>query len=280
MFRLFKKSRLLSHKQLQRKRRRFFVKVFVLLFVLVLIVVGISYVLRLPALTIATVKVTGDKSSLANDIVTTANNELAGQYLGLFSKKNIFIFPKDELQAEILKLSPKIAAVTMAVGNDNVLAVNPIERKPRALWCDGSFSSTTNCYYLDTAGKIFDPAPSFSGTGFFTYFGGGLSTNPLGSSYLTSSLFSDLDQFRQHVIDRGIPVVALTTVADNEFTLTLQNATGTGQILINTATPYDTVLENLTTIWNEEIKPSAKAPARAVDYIDLRYGNKVYFKVR
>ena len=74
--------------------------------------------------------------------------------------------------------------------------------------------------------------------------------------------------------ERGVPVVALESLSGREyearFTLKTEPVSY-GMMLFVEKDSYDKTLENLTTIWKEK---------KRILSIDLRYGNKVYFKLQ
>jgi cell division septal protein FtsQ len=263
-------SSILSPKYVKKKRRILIGRVLASC-ILFIIIVGIaSYVSMLPSMRIESVEVFGN-GVIARDQITTIVHELTtGNYLFLFPKDSVFLYPRRQLEEAMGKAFPRSESVAVETKDWNTLSVTLVERKPHALWCE-NHTSDAHCYFLDENGYVFGESPAFSGTVFFRYEGL-LSENPIEKSYLDREEFKRLDAFVESVRKSDIPVVSLAAHGQGEFEFEIKNQSNeTGSILFNYQTPYEQILSNLLAVWKEK---------KNLSYIDLRYGNKVYFKVR
>jgi hypothetical protein len=135
-----------------------------------------------------------------------------------------------------------------------------------------------HCYFIDTTGYVFSGAPDFSGDVYFKYYGLVPSESVVGSSYLASSdTFSQLNDFVNAV--KALHITPLYIVAEdqNNFTLYIY---GGGKIIFDNHDPFSKTAEHLQILLQTENLVPQKNGELLVDYIDLRYGNKLYYKVR
>jgi hypothetical protein len=191
------KSPIRASRVVRRRHRSALIKTIVLLLGLGAFTYCFSWLSEYPAFSIASVSVAGIASSSDQALVQQiAEHDVAGSYLNLFSKANLFLYPRSKIIADILAANPQIAAVALAMGpGDNgvagrTLSLSVTERQPAYEWCPGpasaiSASSTmldtsasisgvtitgtstvtsfpsSPCYFMDTTGYVFEPfAPS------------------------------------------------------------------------------------------------------------------------
>jgi len=286
MVSLFTKSSVLSPKYIKKKRRRFIARVLFVLVLVAIIVGTFSFVLRLSSLRIERIEVTGNTAVTQKEIIDIAKADMVGSYYSLFPKDGVLFYPRDRIQNDIHDNLARIDNVSVETKNWNTLVIAVAERKPYALWCTGKPMDDNDCYFMDSTGFVYAKSPSFSGNVFFRYYGGdvvGAGGIIVLKNYIPAAEFSQINALIQSIQKLDITLVALDSLDDGEYEAWLKNgsdAAGYGRILFNNKDPYEKTLENLTTIWNEKIKNSLKASVPAIDYIDLRYGNKVYFKVQ
>jgi hypothetical protein len=105
----------------------------------------------------------------------------------------------------------------------------------------------------------------------------GTSTPPLRATFLTPETFANLNSFIDALRDQHIfTPVSFTRTAENEGeVMTLEGAS----LLINLDADFGTTLANLISALSGS---SLKDPAVRADleYIDLRFGNKLYYKLK
>ena len=160
----------------------------------------------------------------------------------------------------------------LAVKNQT-LAIAVVERVPAYLWCAGTPENQGTCYFMDNAGYIFSEAPNFSGHTYFAYYGMISADNPVRLTYLDSKQFEDLNLIQSGLVKIGLPTFAENSSADGARELYLNSG---GKIIFkNTADPAMLIsslsmVKSQTSILNQGAQP--------LDYIDMRFGNKVYYK--
>jgi cell division septal protein FtsQ len=229
---------------------------------------ALGAVSHLEQLAINDVSVTGAAAIQSEALTASVQAGLENDGFNLFSKENMFLYPKRLIEEKLATEFPRIKDVTLArpsmLAQAVVVAVE--ERTSYAKWCD------EKCYLIDASGFVF--AEAANETPEIGYqFRGGLADDrtPIGQWFLRGRL-PGMVQFLQHLAAAGFTPVLLTVDTEKDFTVTLD----TGLALYM---PFDadteTLLRNLkTTIESDSLKDRVDA----LHYIDLRFGNRVYYK--
>ncbi|MCR4334825.1 MAG: hypothetical protein NUV47_03830 [Patescibacteria group bacterium] len=249
---------MLSPKSAKKKRVKLIAKISFVIFIVIIIIGSFSYSLRSPILRIQNIEVVGNNGVVSKDIINFVKDQIIGNYFFLFPKDNSLLYPNAFLKNSILSSFIKLDNVDIHLKNLNTLEISVSERKPYVLWCAGELLSTEECYFMDKKGLIFSKAPAFSGNVFVQYYG---------KKYYQDDQFEQLDSFIKSIQKLDIQATAVFAKEDGDFEVT----STTGKIIFNNKKSYDDILENLMIIMKEK---------KNINYVDLRYGNKVYFKTQ
>lgn len=273
----------------RKKRKKIIFAAILFLLALGSVITDMSLLSKADFLQITSVQVTGASLVSPDALRATVEEELARTWWwGIFSRNSIFLYPKDVLQQEIVKDFPPIATVSFSHTGLHVLTVLVSERNPFALACDSALGGAdASCFYMDSTGFIYAPAPQFSPGVYVTYAPVSSSTDPAGSvnvgAYLTDP--ADFDIARQaidYISSFGLTVVGINvptpgTDAAGDFQLFIQRQTSTAAssslpiaVYFNTDQPIDTTLQYFSTFWQHESDKNFQ-------YIDLRYGKDIVF---
>jgi hypothetical protein len=312
-------SQLSIHQKEHRKkiRNRRLLKVGVVLFLVLAVFFGLVFVSRMSRFRIGTIELSGQTLVSPDEVVSASGDFLSGYYFGLFPRNNFFIFPNAALKNFLKEKFKRIDTIQTHLSGFKKLEIVITERKQQALWCDGSpetvsalktqniLSASTSpntptsinvaekCYFLDDNGLIFSEAPNFSGNAYFKYYGGvtgrpdaeiasALSsfesdTNPIGQTYLaTTTVFQDINSFVQSVGQTSLAPISVSAESDGGFTMFLA---GGGKIYFNLSQPLSKTADNLKVLL-ETLQTSSSTSISNIDYIDLRFGDKLYYKMK
>lgn len=265
-----------SEKLLRRKRRRLYTRLTLGVLLVVSVIAGLSKISSWSKLTVPEVIVRGNDVIRTEDVVALANQHMDGNYLFLFSKRNIFLYPKDTIEQNVSDEFKRIKNIRVGLEEKNVLTVDVVEREPAGLWCNDT------CYYLDDSGYIFEEAPQFSNEVYVTYKGA-IEENPIGQTFLTKDDFGELRAFIYNVERLGFSVTAAIKGEHDEYEVRIKNTGQPGEnepqgtIYFNKKQSFDESFDNLSTFVAQY---SAKKPEelKSIDYIDLRFGKNIVFK--
>lgn len=262
--------------ELVKERHRTFTRLSIFLSILfIALIIGLIYVLRMPRFQIADVFVSGTQLLNQKDIQGEVQKTFLDNYLWLIPKSNTFLYSTGALEQRLSQLFPAIKSIYISRDGFQKISIELTERKPHALWC-GENSDTTQtpeCYFVDDSGFIFSPAPYFSDGVYFVYKGGIDETAPVGKQLLPSEDFIAFENFVSMVKTTDLHVVSATFKDAGDFDLTLAEG---ARLMVNKKSSYDTLYTNISTL--VENGQFASTTLSQLDYVDLRFGNKVFLK--
>jgi len=258
------------------KRRRARVNTLSLLFLGIVIVGGgLVYLSHLDKININNIKVSGNSVTSEKEIQAIASKNLAGSYLGLFPKSNSFIYPEKIIKEELLSNIKRIEDVEVGLDGFNNIFINIKERGPVAIWCQNK--DEEECYFLDLTGLIYSKAPKFSGNVFLKYFGE-VEAPVLGKNFLKPEDFGALTSFVNLIKSMNLEIIEVSIDENEDLRGKLEEE---GEIIFNLRQDFNQLLEDVRTILSDnKLKNSLEDEDIVLDYIDLRFGNKVFYKLR
>lgn len=278
---------------LRKKRKKRIIRYSIFLGIFVFVVAVVSYISYRPSIRISEVELVGGILVTEADVKKTTLDYNQGSYFWLFPRNSSFWYPKQSLKKKLMDNFKRIETLEMNLKNFKTLVVTITERKPIATWCrdEGSVeqvvtpeSSTTppeiktipsQCYFIDQNGTIFAVSPFFSGDAYFKYYGIIKEENPIGLEYMASTTkFTEINQFVDSVKGTSLRPQYVIAKENDEFSMVLA---GGGEIYFDTKKPLNIVFDNLETLI---ATPELFGRTARLDYIDLRYGNKLFYKLK
>jgi len=284
---IFNSLRLL---ELKRKRRKAILnKVLILLLGFTAFFILLVFLSRLNNLNITEIQITGNKITETEILRTTIEQQISKKYLWLFPKTNILIYPQNSIKNELLDKFKRLKDLRLSVKSNNILEVSLVERTAKYTWCGIIPPTQTNteiqkCYFLDEDGYLFDEAPYFSGEVYFKFYGPvNLNTAGIPSgSYFFESNFKQLISFKNTLENMNLKPISLYLKenGDMEISLSPGKTSSIGPLIIfNKDSDLKKMAENLqAALSTEPLKSKFKNRYSSLQYIDLRFGNKVYDK--
>lgn len=239
---------------------------------------GIAGLSHLQRLAVTGVEVQGAVAIPAESLVASVMKGLTSDGFRLFATDNMFLYPQQAIEATLSREFPRIKEV--ALSRESLLAqavtVTVKERQPYARWCPGMITervySDTRCHLMDAAGFIFAEAAGEATTVPFV-FRGGLVTDfaPIGQWYLRGRL-ADAVALLGKLAAAGHAPTGLAVESEQYFAVAL----GTGPVIY---APFgkdaDALVQTLETALKAE---SLEGRISTLEYIDLRFGDRVYYK--
>lgn len=227
----------------------------------------------------------GNKAITDAELFAVAAPHLEGSYLHLFSRRNIFIFPKKAIEADIR--ASFVRAQNVAIDRDGFskLVIAVVERDPAGLWCGVTTTSLAPCYFIDESALAFAPAPRMSGSSFIAYERA-LPLKPIGKQITTQEGFDALNDFIGFIATLGFNTRRVVWRED-ALELMTTFATKTGEedvrLRIPLEAPYEQAFTNLASIVQSQKNKSVGADEEPfiftdLEYIDLRFENRVFYK--
>lgn len=266
-------------------------KILVSLFGFVVIVILSSYLSRLGRMNISEIQIVGNKIVDAEKLKAEVEKQIAGKYFWLFPKTNILFYPQGAIKTKLQNKFKRLKSVNFSIKNNKTLEISVSERVALYTWCgaksaeNASLASEENqkCYFMDADGCVFDEAPYFSGDIYFKFYGllDADTDEPFGS-YFSKSNFKQLILFKDILVGMKLKPVALHVIDNENAEVILSkgvSAVAEPRIIFKPDANIQNIAENLqAALDTEPLKSKFKNKYSSLQYIDLRFSNKVYDK--
>lgn len=282
---MFRRRRFKSPKikKARRQRRiRFAILWGIVVLLLTLLSVQIS---QLSELSIKRVSIVGVQTTSRHDIFEEVTRVLSGRYVYLYPRGNIMLYPRGEIEQALLETFPRLRAVDTDIVSRNEIQVAVIERSPIGIACSDPDALEQFCYFLDGRGFVFAHAPVFSGTTRFMYQEVGKNDFTIGTHVLEPDVFEQLYELKLGLTRLGLSPAKLVVVREGDnpfaqnFTFVLRE--GTELIFSIDPTVFETEIQNLQAILaSSEYREESGGDIGTIEYIDLRFGNKVFYLLK
>ncbi len=256
--------------------------------VCVILVLGsLSFLASWKKINILDISVSGNKVIDTASIQALAKKEIDGKYFWLIPKSNYLFYPKKNIKQNITDTYKRFTDVSVEISDSNILNIDVSERMAKYTWCGEEFENISKedqkCYFMDQSGYIFDEAPYFSGDVYFRFYGAttGNGERVDGSDYFKEA-FPNLVLFRDLAENVGVKPVAMH-VEGNEVKMYLESSTSDEPPVVQVKTNADIkkVVENLkTALGTDPLKSKFDKNYKSLEYIDLRFVNKVFYKFK
>jgi cell division septal protein FtsQ len=238
---------------------------------------GIRVVSYLPRFTVQDIHVTGAQKVPPEIVEQYLNSILNDGRFHFLSRRDILLYPKHALEMALAKNFPRIesAQISRASLLSNALSVSLTERRPFARWCQNPTDAPEQCYLLDEHGFIFADSSDASESPSTPYrFSGGIaSAAPIGSVFAPGHL-SGIVAMMKLLAAANMNATAASIQNDQDFFVTLDQGF---YIKASYGEDATQLVRNLQLILNSD---ALRDKASQLDYIDLRFGNRVYYKLK
>ncbi|MEK7104643.1 MAG: hypothetical protein AAB868_01215 [Patescibacteria group bacterium] len=279
-----------KHKILRRK-------IFFLICFFILILVGLSFFSKWENININDIQILGNKVIETKMIESVVKEKIIGNYLWFFPKTNFLFYPKGQIKKELADKFKRLKNISLNIQNFKTLNIFLTERTALYTYCGITPPETNDnnqrCYFVDNSGYIFDEAPYFSGEVYLKFYGAtdverlnsGRPTseiNPSGS-YFFQPNFSKLISFKETLKKIGIKpaVFYIDNTGDIKMFLSSSTSQMGPEIIFKADSDFNQIIENLQSVLTTEpLQTEFKTKYSSLLYIDLRFGNKVYYKFK
>ena len=245
----------------------------------------LGFVSRNEQFQVTKVSVSGNALVAQNEILTLVRSALSGAYWGIFPKRNYLLLPKREIISTLETKIPAIDSAEITRTSFSSINISVRERTPFVLWCSENAEikdAETPCYFVEREGLIFLKAPDFSSEVYLRFTGQASSTRGIGGRFFSPERFREFSFFLQSLRDLGLSpqVVSLKEGAAGVSDYSIKLASG-ALLLISDRINLEQTLADITAFFTDpEIATTSSRFLDRADYIDFRFENKVYYKMR
>lgn len=272
-----------SVKSLRKKRRKVIVIASLSVICLFVFLSTVVFILRLPFFQISSIEIKGVTTLNIKEIEQKVSANLLGNYLWTIPKSNSLFYPKGSIEKVLSESYKQIEKININRKGISNIEVNVIERVPTALVCEGFHEDNNNdenCFFVDSYGFVFAKSPQFSNNVFLHYY---IVTDKgddiIGSEFIDQNRFMELQKFVSNVTKSGISPNGMLISDNGAYELYVKNRDNTEAIIyFDDRVPFDKTSSNLITFWsNSLIKKKGVATTPIFDYINLRFGNNIFY---
>lgn len=231
--------------------------------------VAILFLARADFFQIKNIEVVGNNVLSTDQLVASAFSGMEGSYLKLLPKTNYFFIKKDELASRLMKDWSQLENVEINKNLNGVLEIKVKERQGEFVWCS---ILSTDCYLMNNLGLAFDllkPEELVNKV----IFRNKLTEVNLLTHFTSEANFQNylkvIDIFKNNQIE----IYEITLDSSQKIIF----KTNLGEIFLNPTEDLVSSANNAVVLINEV---KTKTPTALFEYIDARFGNKVFYKLR
>jgi len=274
--------------ELKRKKRRILkIKIIFFVIIFILFLIGLIFLSRWQNLNIDNITITGNKVVETKEIEEIIHSKIDGYYLWFFPKTNFILYPKKAIKNELFTKFKRFKDIFINDKNIKTLIISVTEREGKYTWCGENIPLSekveeNQCYFMDENGYIFDNALYFSGNIYFKFFGkiNGEIENPIGSYFLQEN-FTQITSFIENLKQMELKLSYLVVNSDQDIEIYLKPRDNINipKIILKSNSDFEKIAENLQSVLTTEpLQSDFKNKYSSLLYIDLRFGNKIYYK--
>ena len=288
-----------SSKLAEERKKQLLWKSALVAIIFISLVFFISQFFKLDYFAIKIINIEGNEVIRESTLVENIKNEISKNYLWIFPKKNSLFYPRYLVKEKLLHDFPRILELNLNLDLPSTLDVSLKEREPHVLWCKSKIDEESEeggeiCFFADKDGLIFDASPNFSNNIFFKYYTN-LGVQPVNSrdlgvelpswddwevefpkskpNILEEEKFKEIDSFVSFLDGLELNPYELS---ENGKSYEIYFGSG-GKIILSDTQIIREAMENFQAILNME-EFAEKDNIFKVEYFDLRFGNKVFYK--
>ncbi len=257
-----------------RKRRK---RIAVLLGILILVValgIGGHFALALPRLSVHIGTVEGVRVLSERAVRAQAESALYDGTYTYVPRASIFRYPKGEIEQALTSTFPRLKSAIVSRESlfATALIVRVEEREASARWC--ADEAHLRCYLVDREGFIFAQATSTDATATaYVFQGGVVGPEPIGTHFAAGKgarLFSVLDALSTN----GLKPKGARTEEAGDVEILLEQGYF---LLVPIDAEAEMLVRNVRLILDSD---ALRGKEEGLEYIDLRFGNRVYYRLK
>lgn len=256
-----------------RRRKIIYKKIITIFSFLIIFTVGLIYFSRLEAFQIKTISIEGIKYGDEKPIREAAYEAISGDRFFFVPKSSYLLFPKQNFENKLIQIQKSIVGLDLEFKNDKTLILKIKEKEPIAVLCNQT-TGNQNCFIVDADGFIFAKEPIIGDmelVRFYGFFEG----EQIGKIFDNIKMLTKVVELNVLLKKIGFDISRVETKDNQTYTLNTRQSV---KLLIDVNDDPKKISENLNILIAKE--SLGKAQLENVDYIDLRFDNKVFYNLK
>lgn len=240
---------------------------------------GIVMLLGAEQLQVKDVSFSGLKTLSADELRDKVFRKLSGEYALLMPKRSVFLIQKNALASMLQKEFPRLRTVAVRREFPSALAIAVEERQLWAILCNDALTPENSedvvCVYTDDTGFAFEEAPYSRGS-LILKIRTDFSEIKAGAEILAPEVAVRLRLLQERVEEiTGSRVIRFEFLRQVPSEIRVEMDEGFALMFLREG-DFDNAFRVLKTVLEQEIKDKRQK----LEYVDLRFGNKVFYKFR
>lgn len=243
---------------------------------IVLAAAGIVYAIRLPALQVHRITMTGIETLEEAALRRRIGEGLAGEYLWVLPRSSFLFVRSAEVKADLEREFPRIREAHVEKEFPDAMNIAISERPFWGVFCSTEQSSTTPaCAYIDPSGVAYARSPEPEGR-LIIVVRSDRGSAVLGSAVLEQGLMGQIREIADALEEKAdVPVAGFVVSSRVPGEIRAVAAEGFTMIFARENNIKETV-----SVFRQVLDGEIGDRRAMLDYVDLRLGNKVFYKLK
>lgn len=256
------------------KRRRVRIGIFGIgALVLSVLIYGASTLSYLPSLRVNEIDIAGARVYDAMEIEHVVRNYTAGAYWYVLSKDNVALYPRASLEELLLYTFPRIKTIDISRTGTHDVAIDIEERAPYAYWCTMPAPDAEQvCWHIDAEGLIYEQVATTTPS--VIRFTGGVSEDEPLRTNIAPEYFAQIARIAEGIQNETDLHIDTISFLGDETHMQIEPG-WTLKLVASEAA--DNLLSKFKAILDTN---GLRANIEDIEYIDMRFGERVYYKLR
>jgi hypothetical protein len=288
-----------SREHVRKKWRRVFRYIGGFIGVLLLVVFGLIGLTRWSQVQINSfsVSVPSDSELPQKDMEKMVDSLIDRHLWGIIGRDNIALLPRSAITSKVERASPRIRSAGVDLTGLRSFTVNVTVREPVGVACASGDAQNrraqNGCRHVDKEGFMYAQADTSTSSDLLVYTKE--DTPKTGNQLLPKKTFTILQSFINNLSELGLSAQLVSLQDQRDVSITVKNAetatttaTSTVEIRLDLSDSLNQAYTDLKTVIEKDAfvaTSSEQAGTQektvspfALEYIDLRFGNKVFYK--
>lgn len=255
----------------KRKKKIYYIKLSLFGVLLLSFFVGGLFLLRHSSINVSKVSVGNTVFANSNSIEDLIFEVLKKDILFFIPKSNFLFIPESEIEEKIKDKFPSVSSIDFDLKGLNKLNVDVKEYGPEILWC----KQENDCLFVNERGRAFMNEPIIHSYNDLIRFYGADPNTQKGWDVIDGEFLNSLLQLSENIKNLELKVKNIDNLGEDVYSLETDSGFN---ILINKADDLEDSFEHLKVIFEKNAIDVSNL--NTIDYIDLRFGNKIFYKIK
>lgn len=284
---LYKRSKVIRSPKYIEKKRKIKILLSILFPISILSVLSaLILFIRSDFFSIGEINISG--SSDSEKVLSEVRNTISGNYIKILPKSNIVIFPKQDIASTTKSLFKEIETISINRSGISSISIDIKEKLPIAILCDGfEGDNDIKCFLIDFDGFAYKQVQNTNYSNLNKYYSTALSDSDiLGKKFLEPSKLKEFDDFIKGISKIGIIPMGILINDGGQYEMYIEdtlhqtkNASSTPvTIYMNDKISLSKILYNFQVFWKNY--QNTVKNSKPFDYIDMRFGNTVFYATK